>query len=111
VDNGHAHSGENKRGREKLVVSFGMPPLSGTRCTFDKSSGTVKILRRKLLHVEREVIPLSLVLDMKVRRERTKLVRRYTAVMRVLRGNRIEFPSLSGAQAKKAMRRVLAFLG
>jgi hypothetical protein len=47
---------------------------------------------------------------MKVRRGKKRLVTRYTAVMRMLRGDRHEFMSLSGTQAKKAMRKVCDFL-
>jgi hypothetical protein len=110
MDKGRPNRNEKVSAGEKLVVSFGIPVLSGARCTFDKRNGTVKIARRRLLRVEHEVIPLALVLGMKVRRGEKRLVTRYTAIMRVLRGDRHEFRSLSKAQAKKAMLKVCAFL-
>jgi hypothetical protein len=91
-------------------VSLGIPVLAHARCTFDKEKGTVRISRRSLLQVQEEEIPLSFIIGLYVRRGKKKFTARYTAILKLRRRDRLEFKSISGAQAKRAMRTVREFL-
>lgn len=96
--------------QSRLVVNFGIPIFAQVRCIFDKERGTVRVERRSLRRVWQEEFPLSLLLDFYVRRGRKTLAPSYTAILKIRRRERLELPSITGAQAKKALRTVRKFL-
>lgn len=96
--------------QSRLVVNFGIPIFAQVRCIFDKTRGTVKVERRSMLRVWQEEFPLSFVQDFYVRRGRKTLVLSYTAILTIRRRERLELRSVTGIQAKKALRTVRKFL-
>ena len=106
----HRLPGTGTTNPSRLVVNFGIPIFAHARCIFDKQRGTVRIERRSLLRVWQEEFPLSFLMDFYVRRGRKRLPTRYTTIMKIRRRERLELRSMTGGQAKRAIRSVREFL-
>ena len=97
--------------REKMtVVALGIPGLSSVRCTLDRDKGTVHVVRRSFLKVERDEFPLRSVDKFYARRVGMGFGARYSAVFTFRHREEIKIHATTGRQAKAAIRRFRAFI-
>lgn len=95
---------------DRLGIRLGIQALDWTSLQFDRTKGTVRVVRHKLLNVRAEEFRLAAVLDVYAGKRRSLLFTRYYVVLAVL-GKRLQFVCLSRAQGKRAAKEIRAFLG